>query len=598
MQLGDYFDLVHTRTKQVISLAKKENPEDAILGKGSFGVVYLIRLKDQYTGTGQEALRVRKSVIMNPDMLSVSENTCFALKLVKDPRQSAVLDNEVSILQTNEALLPRPDPATDPSATVYSVFPRYVSHWRHLDFFGRHYEVGLMMEYFDGITLHKVTKIISDWKEQYKQLQKKQNKLQEQGPSLKGMPCPKDGGGGGEDQTPGWQRKREETWEKMEQEKLRISMCINRMLLHVVYTLSYAIMYLHSRNLIHRDLKLENVMMDCEQNQTKIIDFGLSCFETQPDQNRYLCVPKICRYRKNSFFVGAPLYMSPEIIAINLEIEKRLQCKMRTGIMPPPAPRRPKEQPRRKKGEGEPFRVAQSQEVARDELPPPHDRHQATTRDHKPTTDYCTPSQNSCLGKSYSENDASKAIQEYEKWIEDMDRQESQEPKCAPTTECSSSFPPSFLLSSKSSSSSSSSSSSTRKESLKGTLGNNAKENPVTETHTGTKKCIRPKKTMLKPSDVWAFGIILYTLMEGTDPYYCSHEISNMEFFMHVEQMKSQGWSIQFSRFTQICVTSFFQDMVRKCLQLDYEQRPTAKQVFQETLTFAEKLSFVSSTSP
>ena len=57
-----------------------------------------------------------------------------------------------------------------------------------------------------------------------------------------------------------------------------------------------AISYCHEKNICHRDLKLENILVD-ESNVVKVIDFGFSS----------KCGQKLSNY------CGTPPYMAPEI---------------------------------------------------------------------------------------------------------------------------------------------------------------------------------------------------------------------------------------------------------------------------------------------
>lgn len=59
------------------------------------------------------------------------------------------------------------------------------------------------------------------------------------------------------------------------------------------------IRYCHNRCITHRDIKLENVLID-QDNNVKIIDFGFST-----------CIPN---ERKVKIFCGTPSYMAPEIV--------------------------------------------------------------------------------------------------------------------------------------------------------------------------------------------------------------------------------------------------------------------------------------------
>jgi serine/threonine protein kinase len=59
------------------------------------------------------------------------------------------------------------------------------------------------------------------------------------------------------------------------------------------------IKYCHSRCIAHRDIKLENLLLD-DYNNVKIIDFGFST-----------CIPN---EKKIKMFCGTPSYMAPEIV--------------------------------------------------------------------------------------------------------------------------------------------------------------------------------------------------------------------------------------------------------------------------------------------
>ncbi len=59
-------------------------------------------------------------------------------------------------------------------------------------------------------------------------------------------------------------------------------------------------MYLHSQGIAHRDIKLENVLLDADLN-IKLIDFGFSTQQTSP--------------KKAKLFCGTPSYMAPEIVS-------------------------------------------------------------------------------------------------------------------------------------------------------------------------------------------------------------------------------------------------------------------------------------------
>ncbi len=59
--------------------------------------------------------------------------------------------------------------------------------------------------------------------------------------------------------------------------------------------------YLHAKDIAHRDIKLENVLIEPLSGVVKIIDFGFSLQINKADE------------RKIPFSCGTPHYMAPEL---------------------------------------------------------------------------------------------------------------------------------------------------------------------------------------------------------------------------------------------------------------------------------------------
>jgi MAP/microtubule affinity-regulating kinase len=68
---------------------------------------------------------------------------------------------------------------------------------------------------------------------------------------------------------------------------------------HIFRQIVSAIEYCHIKNVVHRDVKLENILLD-DNNRVKLIDFGFSIVCTSRDRLNVFC--------------GTPSYMAPEIV--------------------------------------------------------------------------------------------------------------------------------------------------------------------------------------------------------------------------------------------------------------------------------------------
>ncbi|CAD8211814.1 unnamed protein product [Paramecium pentaurelia] len=84
--------------------------------------------------------------------------------------------------------------------------------------------------------------------------------------------------------------------------------------LHIIHQLLKILHYIHDRNVCHRDIKLENILI--QNKRIKLIDFGFSTFTNQP-------ITCHC---------GTPSYMAPEVVS-KLKYDGRAADIWATGVL-------------------------------------------------------------------------------------------------------------------------------------------------------------------------------------------------------------------------------------------------------------------------
>ena len=65
--------------------------------------------------------------------------------------------------------------------------------------------------------------------------------------------------------------------------------------------LAESVYYLHSKSIIHRDIKLDNILIEEDTHAIKLIDYGFSVVQSATQT-------------KLKIFCGTPSYMAPEIV--------------------------------------------------------------------------------------------------------------------------------------------------------------------------------------------------------------------------------------------------------------------------------------------
>ena len=82
-------------------------------------------------------------------------------------------------------------------------------------------------------------------------------------------------------------------------------------MINIYFAFHFSLSYLHSKKIVHRDVKTDNLLLDY-QNNLKIADFGIARLEANNPSDM-------------TGKTGTPIYMAPEVIHFQILQKKHFK---------------------------------------------------------------------------------------------------------------------------------------------------------------------------------------------------------------------------------------------------------------------------------
>jgi len=111
--------------------------------------------------------------------------------------------------------------------------------------------------------------------------------------------------------------------------------------LNIIKEIIQGVKYLHSKNIIHRDIKPKNILFSLESNTVKLADFGLSCLENSDKRpttpaGTYLYIDPHGEYNSKTYDIYSLGVVITELVCkFKTRMERIEQLKkMKNGVIP------------------------------------------------------------------------------------------------------------------------------------------------------------------------------------------------------------------------------------------------------------------------